>query len=1622
MNPPDQNHDPRDQPSHRPRARASGRRTGWLSAGIRGGLRGARLLAYALGVVVGLVLLLILSLQLSAVRTGLLELGLPGIASRLPGEVRVKAARWPSPSRIVIEGLQWTSVGDDTTAAAPPADTLVAAHRLEIGFDAFALLRRDLVLRDLILRQVRLDGAAMQRRWAAGAPDTTERLEADAGGDPGGSSLPWVRPGAIPGLPSVEVRNLQVGISRIQLSSSHAIRRIQADGHIDLRHGGAPEVSLELGGRLGPEWPLSARVHLGRDDSLRIQVQRSVAIAGEARPAREANAPPSDPALSAGGLSLCASVDREAGHLRSVRGRASVRVPPRAELRKLPFVHGALDAVPAFGAWTVAVQGSVCTRPDLRGELFVNVDPGDWLQQGTARLAFAPGETRADSVAVRLADLHLTGRWRRQGTDHRGRLTVSIDGSQWLVPLLPEAARPRDLSADLGVRLQGPEDAIGIELQLDGRGAMKGVVVRDLSLAAEGSLAAQDPVHFALETVLAGFRLRGSGRLSYGDALRAELAPWHVAFADSSAEAQVGEVAESLSGTELGEVAYAFGADSLWADDLRLLTPAGRLRLKGHLAGGRTRVHADLNWPDPPEALRRRLAASPAAWDSVRARWDPPYRLTGELRRSAGPEGDAIAAHASFQLPGPYVLGPVLRPGGDWAGLARVAGELSVDRGASAASWTARADLSRTEWIDELTLAGAAGGSIDSAGSRVYRVDSLRLDLLGAEGWGRGRWTSDALAGSLSIALREAELLRRLLPGWDDQAGLQLQADAVIGGSATQPTFSASCEGQFEGYGFHAPRFLGELAYAAASSRSSRSSRASMRLRLPQGLTGLGVRLDSVRVAYEPAGPDTAAARMGRARIELAGQQMSLVAAARVDPRSGGSIRAGTVRLALADRSMSTRNPLILRLPAEPHGLSVDSLDLDGDLGTLRGRLRLTPQGPEARLTADLDLPERPPWIALPAGLWPGRLQLDLQSAPQESVSVHLRAEGLELGPDEDLDLILHARHRHRLVRAALRLQRGDQRLLSLQGRYPADLSLAPIAFTSRGDSLAAQFALEDFPLPPVARNPLRVPGYLHRGGQERAPRLAIEGRASGGLHAPRIAFAGDITFPNYDELAEYRLRLRGRNGTVSGSRFGDQTWAGAETWAGADSVARELADLGPGAVARLTATDEDQQILTGQLRLPAFPWNSAGAESVRTMTIQVQSSGRIDIADLAPLFPRVEGLDGAADVEVSAEGAVANPALEGRIGLHEVQVVLREGTRATGDGQVELSGSVRAPVVDGKITVHHGRIQIPAAKRDLHPREGRSLLWQQTEVERVYPRGQTPDTLRAGSVARADSSTAVSNAVPKVDADPAASAADSLLARGEPRGGEAPGASDPQLELAAEVEIPSGVWLVGRGLGVELTGSLSILRSAEPDQGLVLLGTLTARRGSMNFHGRQLQVEEGTVTFFGGAQINPALDIKLYKRKGGVKVTVHITGTVQDPRLSLSSQPEMSQSDILAFLIFGQRSEGLDQAESRRLEDRALATAEQFAASRLARQIGRELGFDVLEYETSQGDSLGRSITIGRYLSPDLLVKYEQNLGSTLGIGVVIEYYLGNGFQLQMQTRREDQDGIMLNWEHDFR
>jgi Uncharacterized protein conserved in bacteria len=156
----------------------------------------------------------------------------------------------------------------------------------------------------------------------------------------------------------------------------------------------------------------------------------------------------------------------------------------------------------------------------------------------------------------------------------------------------------------------------------------------------------------------------------------------------------------------------------------------------------------------------------------------------------------------------------------------------------------------------------------------------------------------------------------------------------------------------------------------------------------------------------------------------------------------------------------------------------------------------------------------------------------------------------------------------------------------------------------------------------------------------------------------------------------------------------------------------------------------------------------------------------------------------------------------------------------------------------------------------------------------------------------------------------------------------------------------------------------------------------------------------------------DPRINIRAERVIGDVTAGIHVTGRALAPRADVWSDPAMSQSESLAYLVLGRSLSGAsgNQAEQVNAASAALSAG----SGLLASQLGARLGFD--DAGVSQSRALGGSVVgVGKYLSPRLYVGYGVSL---IGAGSVLtlKYLLRRGFDVELESSTVENRGS-VNW-----
>ncbi len=122
-------------------------------------------------------------------------------------------------------------------------------------------------------------------------------------------------------------------------------------------------------------------------------------------------------------------------------------------------------------------------------------------------------------------------------------------------------------------------------------------------------------------------------------------------------------------------------------------------------------------------------------------------------------------------------------------------------------------------------------------------------------------------------------------------------------------------------------------------------------------------------------------------------------------------------------------------------------------------------------------------------------------------------------------------------------------------------------------------------------------------------------------------------------------------------------------------------------------------------------------------------------------------------------------------------------------------------------------------------------------------------------------------------------------------------------VALNLTLDAPQQIFVRGRGLDVEFGGSMKLTGTTAR---LQAVGSLNLRRGVLNLAGRALDFKEGAITFNGSSITDPAIHLVASSTSANVVATLAVDGTAHDPKITLSSVPELPQDEVLAHLLFG--------------------------------------------------------------------------------------------------------------------
>jgi translocation and assembly module TamB len=239
-------------------------------------------------------------------------------------------------------------------------------------------------------------------------------------------------------------------------------------------------------------------------------------------------------------------------------------------------------------------------------------------------------------------------------------------------------------------------------------------------------------------------------------------------------------------------------------------------------------------------------------------------------------------------------------------------------------------------------------------------------------------------------------------------------------------------------------------------------------------------------------------------------------------------------------------------------------------------------------------------------------------------------------------------------------------------------------------------------------------------------------------------------------------------------------------------------------------------------------------------------------------------------------------------------------------------------------------------------------------------------------------------------------------------------------LALDLSVALPRNTWVKHHNADIELAGEVHVTKQAGDDT-LVLVGMIETIRGWVGFQGRRFTLTEGQIAFTGGREINPTLSVVAQHRFPQYVVETVVGGTAKKPSLTLRSDPDLEQADILALLLFGKPTTALGKDEKIDLQKQALQITSGYAAAKIGESVSQALGLEKLGIDLREVDFTGGRLGFGRYLDPNTYVSVSQDLAGKDGREVTIEYSLSSDWKFTTSTSATGDRSAGITWHKQY-
>lgn len=199
------------------------------------------------------------------------------------------------------------------------------------------------------------------------------------------------------------------------------------------------------------------------------------------------------------------------------------------------------------------------------------------------------------------------------------------------------------------------------------------------------------------------------------------------------------------------------------------------------------------------------------------------------------------------------------------------------------------------------------------------------------------------------------------------------------------------------------------------------------------------------------------------------------------------------------------------------------------------------------------------------------------------------------------------------------------------------------------------------------------------------------------------------------------------------------------------------------------------------------------------------------------------------------------------------------------------------------------------------------------------------------------------------------------------------------------------------------------------------LLGLIKTDRGYYDMEGKRFLLLPSQIVLTQIEPNNPYLDLTLRHTDKDTQIFVYVREFASAPKISFSSNPAMSEKEIISYLLFGvdPDSSFSKSSSDAKYSSRAIAAL----SNALSRDLTKEFGIKLDKIEispTEVTDASGRTtqttkVEVGKRVTKDLTVTYKNDIESS----VVFEYQINKNINIETQAGRKSSIDIFYKQDY---